>query len=212
MRKRYCAKILRLSLCFLSRCVINIPLQDASLQFFPYFIPLNDSLLLAKALYQDLAWRQDQIQMYGKMLNIPRLQAWYGDPGTEYSYSNLAMSPLPWTEQLQKLRIQVEAKAQHHFNSVLANCYRDNQDSVSWHSDDEPELGQAPVIASLSLGAERFFHMKHKQTGELFKLKLPSGSLLIMKEYTQNYWLHAVPKTRQVCGRRINLTFRKIVK
>lgn len=191
---------------------INIPLSDANLTFYPHFIALSESKALAQSLFEQLDWRQDQIYMYGRQIDIPRLQAWYGDPGTDYQYSNLALTPNPWTEQLKSLKQAVSEKSQSSFNSVLANCYRDHQDSVSWHSDDEPELGSSPVIASLSLGAERYFHMRHKYSGEKFKLKLPSGSLLIMKDKTQEFWQHAVLKSRQISPARINLTFRKILK
>ncbi|GHF85528.1 alpha-ketoglutarate-dependent dioxygenase AlkB family protein [Thalassotalea marina] len=192
--------------------VINIPLPDASLVFYPNFIAFAESKVLANTLYEKIQWRQDQLYMYGRLIDIPRLQAWYGDAGTDYQYSNLKLNPQPWNDELLALRHVISEKSQASFNSVLANCYRDHHDSVGWHSDDEPELGPEPVIASLSLGAERYFHMKHKQSGEKFKLKLPSGSLLIMKGKTQSFWQHAVLKSRQMAPYRINLTFRKILK
>lgn len=166
--------------------------------------------MLAEALYKELVWRQDKILMYGKMLDIPRLQAWYGDSESEYTYSNLTMQPQPWTSRLLKLKEQVSEFCQQPFNAVLANCYRDHRDSVSWHSDDEVELGVNPVIASLSFGGQRMFHLKHKLTGESYKMPLQSGSLLVMSGETQQYWQHAIPKSRIECQQRINLTFRKI--
>lgn len=192
--------------------VINVSLPDADVSFYPNFIELSESKILAQKLREQLIWRQDKIYMYGRYLDIPRLQAWYGDQGTDYQYSNLTLNPLPWTQDLAMLKVKVSEKCQTAFNSVLANCYRDHQDSVSWHSDDEPELGSEPVIASLSLGAERYFHMKHKLTRDTFKLKLPSGSLLIMKGKTQLCWQHGILKSRQISRFRINLTFRKILK
>lgn len=149
--------------------------------------------------------------MYGKVLPIPRLQAWYGDEGTDYSYSNMTLFPRPWSPVLLNLKQQVEAFCQSSFNAVLANCYRDHYDSVSWHSDDEVELGKQPVIASLSFGCQREFHFKHKHSGETFKLPLQSGSLLVMSGETQKNWQHAIPKTRIEKLKRINLTFRKIL-
>lgn len=158
-----------------------------------------------------LDWRQDEITLYGKQVLIPRLQAWYGDEDSFYQYSGLSLTPLPWTESLLQLKKRVEQTCDTSFNSMLANCYRDEKDSVAWHSDDEPELGRQPIIASLSFGAERVFQLKHKMTGERFKLPLQSGSLLIMAGNTQQYWLHAVPKQQRHSGARINLTFRKII-
>ncbi|MDO6428639.1 alpha-ketoglutarate-dependent dioxygenase AlkB [Thalassotalea sp. 1_MG-2023] len=180
--------------------------------FLPHFIALTDSKSLVQQLYSNIQWRHDELIMYGKRVKVPRLQAWYGDQGTDYTYTQLTMSPLPWTEQLLMLKQQVSNATGAEFNSVLANCYRNHQDSVAWHSDDEPELGETPVIASLSLGAERFFHLKHKVKPITHKFKLPSGSLLIMKGNTQKYWQHAVLKSRIHASMRINLTFRKIIK
>ena len=166
--------------------------------------------MLAKQLYQEIAWRQDKIAMYGKLLDIPRLQAWYGDKGASYTYSKMTLQPLSWTPTLLSLKQQINEFCQHNFNAMLANCYRDHKDSVSWHSDDEPELGEQPVIASLSLGAERDFHFKKKDGGESVKLPLQSGSLLVMSGATQQNWQHAIHKTRIEKPMRINLTFRNI--
>lgn len=148
--------------------------------------------------------------MFGKMLDIPRLQAWYGDKGANYTYSKLTLQPLNWTPTLLALRQRVSEFCQHDFNAMLANCYRDHRDSVSWHSDDEPELGEQPLIASLSFGCEREFHFKHKGSGERVKFPLQSGSLLVMSGDTQKNWLHVIHKTRIEKPMRINLTFRNI--
>lgn len=160
---------------------------------------------------KELDWRQDEISLYGKQILIPRLQAWYGDKESFYQYSGLSLTPTPWTERLLILKKKVENNLECSFNSMLANLYRDQKDSVSWHSDDEQELGLRPTIASLSFGAERVFQLKHKKTGERFKLPLQSGSLLIMAGDTQRYWQHAVLKQQRHIGPRINLTFRKII-
>ena len=148
--------------------------------------------------------------MYGKLVKIPRLQAWYGELNTEYTYANITLKPLSWTPLLNSLKTQVSHFCQYDFNSVLANCYRDHQDSVSWHSDDEKELGSQPVIASLSFGCSRMFHFKNKHNGETIKFPLQSGSLLVMSGNTQKNWLHAVQKSRMEKSKRINLTFRYI--
>ncbi|GLX79609.1 alkylated DNA repair protein [Thalassotalea insulae] len=180
------------------------------MQYYPNFIPYSESLVLARQLFTELSWREDQLLMFGKYVNVPRLQAWYAKDAQSYSYSKLALAALPLTPGLTKLNNQLRTFCQHGFNSVLANCYRDHNDSVAWHSDDEPELGPEPMIASLSFGAERVFHLKHKATGEKCKIPLQSGSLLVMAGQTQHQWQHAILKTKRQTAMRINLTFRKI--
>lgn len=163
-------------------------------------------------LLETLAWQQSRIRMYGQEHAIPRLNAWYGDPGCRYGYSGTRFEPLPWTETLTHIRERLTATLGVAFNSMLANCYRDGRDSVAWHSDDEPELGRNPVIASVSLGATRRFTLKHKSRRDIRPLAvdLTHGSLLVMSGPTQHHWLHQVAKTTRIVDERINLTFRYI--
>ncbi|MEX2469821.1 MAG: alpha-ketoglutarate-dependent dioxygenase AlkB, partial [Pseudohongiellaceae bacterium] len=163
---------------------------------------------LLTTLIDSVPWRQELIRLYGRELPVPRLQCWMGDPHSAYSYSGLSLKPLPWSAPVQKLRTEVEALAGAGFNSVLLNYYRDGRDSVAWHADDEAELGPAPVIASLSLGAARPFHLRHKRTGQRHRLSLPGGSLLVMGGTLQQHWLHQLPKVKGLEAARINLTFR----
>lgn len=174
------------------------------------FLPKREANRLLDELRQGLAWQQDTIRLFGKRHAIPRLHQWYGDPDTTYKWSGLVMEPLPWPPEVHVIKQQVEAASQARFNSVLANLYRDGNDSMGWHADDEPELGDEPVIASLSLGADRDFLLRHR-TRELPTkyLRLEHGSLLIMAGTTQQYWQHALPKRRRVSAPRINLTFRR---
>ena len=166
--------------------------------------------LLAKLL-GSIDWQQKSIKLFGKTIPQPRLVAWYGDPGASYTYSGLTWEPLDWTGTLRSLKVQVEAAAGTAFNSVLLNLYRDGQDSMGWHSDDESELGRNPVIASVSLGATRRFALQHKQRkGLKQKLDLSHGSLLVMAGETQHHWRHQVAKTTRVKSPRVNLTFRAI--
>lgn len=150
--------------------------------------------------------------MYGRELLSPRLTAWYGDPGGEYSYSGVSHTPLAWTAPLLRLKHQVELATEAKFNSALLNLYRDGNDSVAWHSDDERELGPRPQIASLSLGAQRTFSLKHKARRDLPRvdLELTHGSLLWMGGTCQQHWLHQIPKRKRVTEPRINVTFRWI--
>jgi alkylated DNA repair dioxygenase AlkB len=158
-------------------------------------------------------WRLEEIIVWGKKIPQPRLTSWFGDPGCYYTYSGIHLDPLPWTELLYDIKVKIESAVRSKFNSVLLNYYRDHRDSIGFHSDDEPELGPRPVIASLSLGAERVFVMKHKTRKELkpVRLRLACGSLLLMKGDTQRHWRHGVPKQAQPCGPRVNLTFRRIL-
>lgn len=176
-------------------------------------IPLPDSLsVLFEGLLAQTPWQEEDIVVFGKRYKQPRLLAWYGDPGTAYTYSGVLHIPQPWTPLLTQLRKQVEATVGHQFNSVLLNLYRDHRDSMGLHADDEPELGAEPVIASLSFGQSRTFIFKHKRDKSLARVKvpLPAGSLLLMRGQTQQNWKHGIDKERQPCGPRINLTFRTI--
>lgn len=191
---------------------VTLPLQDAILQYFPATFTPDEADVLLQSCMNSLAWRQDSLRIADRLVPIPRLQCWYGDAGTQYSYSRLRLSPLPWTRELLLIKSRVESCSGHRFNAVLANYYRDGRDSVDWHSDDEPELGQEPVIASLSLGAVRCFELKHRTQRDLKTLKLPlaHGSLLLMEGTTQQHWRHRVPKEPAIGQPRINLTFRQI--
>ena len=163
-------------------------------------------------LIADIPWRQERIAVWGKMYLQPRLIAWYGDRGSYYTYSGITLAPLPWTDLLLEIRNRVETVTATAFNSVLINYYRDNRDSMGFHSDDEPELGESPVIASVSLGEQRTFVMKHRlnKLAKPVRLRLESGSLLLMRGETQRYWKHGIAKETRRSGPRVNLTFRRI--
>lgn len=184
-------------------------LSGGHLLWLPNYFTSEQANAYHHQLLEQLAWRQDNIMMFGKQIAIPRLQAWYGD--ASYTYSNLKLEPLPWNPLLNSLKAHCEKVADSQFNSVLANLYRDGQDSNGWHSDDEKELGINPVIASVSFGAERRFLLRHKMTGEKVEFNLTSGSLLIMAGETQHHWQHTIPKTKRFVEPRINLTFRKVL-
>jgi alkylated DNA repair dioxygenase AlkB len=185
---------------------------DGEAFYFENFLPDHQEIF--ENLKQTIDWSQDEIFVYGKKHLIPRLQAWYGDPHCSYTYSGLNMSPRKWLPALSDLRSRVSMQAGVDFNCVLCNFYRDGKDYVSWHADDEAELGAKPVIASLSLGEIRSLHFKHRSNKGIEKIKLDmaSGSLLIMKGETQRYWHHQIAKTTRAIGGRINLTFRRMEK
>ena len=169
-----------------------------------------DSVRLQSQLRDEIRWEQVRVNVFNRMVDQPRLTAWYGDEGKTYSYSGTFLTPIPWTETLANMRETVARVSGSMFNSVLANLYRDGNDGVGWHADNERELGTNPVIASVSLGATRRFDLKHRDTGELVRVDLPAGSLLVMSGETQHKWVHRIAKTKKMCGERINLTFREI--
>ena len=189
---------------------IQLHMPDANLKYTPNFIPPAEAATLMRLLQESLDWRQEQITLYGKTHNVPRLQAWYGDDNAGYQYSNLTMRALPWNSVLLKLKQQCETASNSRFNSVLANLYRHGQDGMGRHADNEPELGQQPVIASLSFGEVRNLDFYHNHSKDKIRLPLGNGSLLVMSGDTQTYWQHSVAKTKKVLAARINLTFRNI--
>jgi alkylated DNA repair dioxygenase AlkB len=148
----------------------------------------KESNQLFSELYDNTNWKQETIKLYGKLVPIPRLTAWYGDSGKSYTYSKIAMSPEPWTPTLLALKSKIEVLSRVEFNSVLLNLYRNGTDSVAWHSDDEPELGENPVIGSVSFGGTRRFVFRHKYRKELKKeVDLTHGTFLLMKGATQHF-------------------------
>lgn len=188
----------------------SLPLIDAELAFIHAFLEPQEADRVFSQLLAETPWRQDAITIYGKQHLQPRLTAWIGDQDSHYSYSGLALAPQPWTPLLLDLKQRIESVVAARFNSVLLNLYRDGTDSVGWHSDDERGLG--PVIASLSLGQTRTFHLRHKRRKDLplQKIELAHGCLLIMSGPTQRNYVHAVPKSAKAMQPRINLTFRTI--
>ena len=181
------------------------------LDYYPGFLPAVEAMNIMQALISSVPWVQQPIRMYGKDLLTPRLTAWYGDNNKTYSYSGTKNDPIPWTGELVSLKEKIEAFTSYSFNSVLLNYYRDGNDSVAWHSDDERELGTDPVIASLSLGQARQFDFRHKEDhSRKYSLQLTNGSLLLMKGNLQHHWEHRIPKSAKATGPRINLTFRVI--
>lgn len=172
-------------------------------------LPAADADDLFAALRAEVPWRQDDIIVFGQRSPVPRLQAWFGDPGADYGYSGIALSTQPWTAPLLAVRAVAERLAGTTFTSVLANLYRDGGDGVAWHADDEPELGPQPVIASVSLGATRRFQLRRRDDpAQRCELELHHGDVVVMAGATQQRWVHRVPKTSAPVGERINLTFR----
>ncbi|MBA2237492.1 MAG: alpha-ketoglutarate-dependent dioxygenase AlkB [Lysobacter sp.] len=188
-----------------------IPLTQARLQYDPGWLGHGDSGALFEDLRRGLAWEVHRIRLFGRLVDSPRLSCWIGDPGARYRYSGADFDPHPWPAALLPVRERLARELGIHFNSVLANLYRCGNDAMGWHSDDEPELGAEPTIASLSLGARRRFVLRHRSDPDRkLALDLAAGSLLVMAGQTQQHYRHALPRTRRAVGERINLTFRHV--
>lgn len=174
-------------------------------------MPVPYSQMLQKLIDQTI-WRQENVRIYGKEYRQPRLVALYADGGTKYDYSGISLHPLPFTDLLREIKRRIEDCTDASFNAVFLNLYRDHNDSMGFHSDDEKELGKNPTIVSLTFGATRTFIMKHKFKKEipLVKIPLEAGTVLLMKGSTQHNWKHGINKQTQPCGPRVNLTFRTL--
>ncbi|NAY93267.1 alpha-ketoglutarate-dependent dioxygenase AlkB [Muricauda sp. JGD-17] len=189
----------------------TLELQDAEITYYPTFFSKEQADIYFEVLRGTFPWQQDEITLFGKTYPQPRLTALFGNNGKSYSYSNITMQPHPFTPELLQIKTTIEKEVDAQFTTCLANLYRNGKDSNGWHSDDEKELGQNPIIASVSLGAPRFFHLKHNTNKTLkHKLLLEHGSLLLMQGKTQHFWQHQIPKTAKKIEERINLTFRII--
>lgn len=188
---------------------------QAELSIAPQWLAAQAAALAMAELRDAVPWETHRIRLFGREVDAPRLSCWIGDPGAAYTYSRTRFEPRPWPAALRAIRERLEATTGGRFDSVLANLYRDGRDSMGWHSDDEPELGPRPLIASLSLGAERRFLLKPRDRAfrgqRAFALALPPGSLLLMAGDTQRHYLHALPATARPVGPRLNLTFRRVI-
>jgi alkylated DNA repair dioxygenase AlkB len=191
-----------------SKILTPIPVPDGELSFLAQLdLSLPNDEVLARLL-AETAWRSESITLWGKQFLQPRLTAWHGEAA--YTYSGLRLEPLPFTPLQQEIRAAVEAASGRRFNSVLLNYYRDGRDSMGMHSDDEPELGPEPAIASVSFGAARTFILQNKRSRQRLKVDLTDGSLLLMAGQLQKNWSHGINKVARTVGSRVNLTFRLI--
>jgi len=187
----------------------QIGISDGDVRLYTDVFGDRQAAALCDQLTLDCAWQQPRIHLFGRHVRSPRLSAWYGDAA--YTYSKITWPPQAWPPVIADIRHHLEDILGAVFNGVLVNLYRDGQDSMGWHSDDEPELGASPLIASLSFGAGRRFLLRRRDDHKMkCEIHLPHDSLLVMQGATQGHWQHALPKTARAVGPRINLTFRNI--
>lgn len=183
---------------------------DGCVHYFGKIFEEEKSVHYYRRLLDSISWRFDEAVIFGKKITTKRKVAWYGDQNYAYTYSNSTKHALPFTQELRELRKLVEELSREQYNSCLLNLYHDGSEGMAWHSDGEKDLKKDGAIASLSFGAERKFSFKHRKTCEKIDLHLENGSLLIMKDKTQTYWLHRLPPSKKIQTPRINLTFRFI--
>ncbi len=188
----------------------NLVNSEDQLVLISGFFAKQQADIFYSQLIQSLSWQQEQIIVVGKTVLVPRQVCWYGDKQAVYSYSGVVHQPLPWNDTLLEIRQRIEAFSGFSFNSVLANLYHHGNDSMGWHADKEKELGENPAVASLSLGEQRLFKIRHNKSGEIINIDLQHGDLLLMSGALQHHWRHCIPKTKREKKPRINLTFRKI--
>lgn len=182
--------------------------RSSEIVFWPNWLGQTAADQLLDTAITKTPWRKDVINIMGKQIPIPRLQNWFGDPNTSYTYSRIRLQALAFPDWMEQLRAAVERETGNSFNRALVNYYRDGKDSVDWHADDEASLGFEPLIASVSVGAERIFQLRHNVSKEKVKINLPHGSLLLMGAGVQENWQHSVAKVKQLDEPRVNFTFR----
>jgi alkylated DNA repair dioxygenase AlkB len=181
------------------------------LEYTAHFLSEKEAAELEQELLQKAPWKQNTQKMYDKTVLTPRLTAWFGDDKKSYHLGGNEFKVNEWLPELLDLKDKIEKFSGYEFNSVLLNLYRDGNDSVAWHRDKESELGNCPVIASVSLGQVRNFDFRNVEDHQKkYSLALQNGSLLMMKGDLQIHWEHRIAKSTRLMKPRINLTFRLI--
>ena len=189
----------------------NLLPKNGTVNYYGKILTLQEANFYYNSLLDTIQWKNDEAIIFGKRIITKRKVAWYGDIPFEYTYSNTTKQALSWTKELLELKALCEEKSGETYNSCLLNLYHNGEEGMSWHSDGETDLKKNGAIASFSFGAERKFAFKHKENKETISLILETGSLLVMKDETQTYWLHRLPPTKKIQHPRINLTFRTII-
>lgn len=190
---------------------LNLLPQDGTVNYYGKIFSLEDARHFYQKLLETIDWKNDEAIIFGKKILTKRKVAWYGEEEFEYTYSKTTKKALVWTKELVELKKSIEEKTGETFNSCLLNLYHDGNEGMAYHSDGEKYLKKNGAIASLSFGAERKFSFKHKTTKQKVEFVLENGSLLVMKDQTQSFWLHRLPPTKKIFTARINLTFRTII-
>ncbi|CAI8165958.1 MAG: Uncharacterised protein [Polaribacter sp. SA4-10] len=195
---------------FNTSCKKNILPFDGITNYHGKFLNSNQCAFFYNKLMDTIDWKNDEAIIFGKKIITKRKVAWYGESKFSYTYSKITKTASLFTKELLDLKEIIEEESNATYNSCLLNLYHNGQEGMSWHSDGEKVLKKNGEIASVTLGAERKFSFKHKETKQKVDILLENGSLLVMKDVTQTHWLHRLPPTKKVNSPRINLTFRTI--
>ena len=190
---------------------INLLPFDGTVNYYGVILKSDDADFYYTNLLHSIEWKNDEAIIFGKKYITKRKVAWYGNMPYQYAYSNITKKALPWTKELLELKNIIEKESGEQYNSCLLNLYHNGEEGMAWHSDAEKDLKKNGTIGSLSFGAERKFSFKHKENKETVSVLLEHGSLLVMKDQSQSFWLHRLPPTKKIFQPRINLTFRTIV-
>ena len=188
----------------------NLLPKDCTVIYYGTIMPIKEANFYLHTFLDTIEWKNDEAVIFGKRIITKRKVAWYGDTTFSYTYSKTTKEALQWTPELLQLKKIIEEKTGETYNSCLLNLYHSGDEGMGWHSDGEKELKKNGAIASVSLGAERKFAFKHKETKEVISQVLAHGSVLVMKDETQSHWLHRLPPTTRISTPRVNLTFRTI--
>ena len=189
---------------------LNILPFDGTVNYYGQIFDQQSQTYYQK-LMDSIQWQPDEIIMFGKLIVTKRKVAWYAEKELDYTYAKKTKKAVLFTPELLEIKTVVERISNETFNSCLLNLYHDGEEGMGWHTDAEKELKPNGAIASVSFGAVRKFSFKHKQNNTLVDVLLENGSLLIMKDQTQQHWLHQLPKSKRIKTPRINLTFRTII-
>jgi alkylated DNA repair dioxygenase AlkB len=187
---------------------LNLLPCDGTVNYYGKVINQKDAIDYTKILLETIEWKHDEAIIFGKKIITKRKVAWYADEDFSYTYSKTTKHALPWTKELLNIKKIAEEKTGVIYNSCLLNLYHDGDEAMAWHSDGEKELLKNGCIASVSFGAERKFMFKHKLNGQTISIMLENGSILVMRDQTQTFWLHRLTKSVKVKMPRVNLTFR----
>lgn len=191
---------------------VNLLPYEGTVNYYGRVMQLQEADKYFDTLLHSIEWKHDEAVIFGRLITTKRKVAWYGDRDFEYTYSNITKRALPWSPELLELKEVAERITGEQFNSCLLNLYHTGDEGMAWHSDGEKDLKKHGAIGSMSFGAERKFMFKHKKSKETVSVVLEHGSMLVMKDTTQDHWLHRLPPTKLVLGPRVNLTFRTIVR
>ena len=189
----------------------NLLPYDGTVIYFGRIMGSESTSTFYRQLLNEIPWKSDEVMMFGKRITMKRKMAWFADDGISYTYASSRKEALPWTDSLLTLKNIVSEVSGHTYNSCLLNLYQDGEQAMGWHADNEKQLLKNGAIASVSLGAERKFAFKHRVNADRVDVVLENGSMLLMKDETQQHWLHRLPPTKKVTSPRINLTFRTIL-